>query len=120
MAIQRLSAIWKKLMDWREKPCRRPTCRRALPRPPKQRLVVVLEGGLVDSIVSDGEMDLDVAVIEYDSTGGFEEDEDVIDVDRGNGKFVRAFARLDCATKAGIDVEGIFEQLQSSARMEID
>lgn len=70
------------------------------------RLAVVIEGGLVQSVVTD-QLDcfspyLEVQVIDYDTDGV--DDEDLILVPQGDGSTSEARGHIESITKAGIDI----------------
>lgn len=70
------------------------------------RLAVVIEGGLVQAVVTD-QLDcfspyLEVQVIDYDTDGV--DDEDLILVPQGDGSTSEARGHIESITKAGIDI----------------
>jgi len=83
---------------------------KAIPTP---KLAVVMKGGLIQSIVSDlpeQVLPLEVMVIDYDTDGA--DDDDISLVPQGDGtEDVRAYARLEQVTKAGIDLASVLEQI---------
>lgn len=80
--------------------------RRALQSAKPARVVVVLEGGLVQAVVSDNAPDLAVAVIDYDIEGAAEEE--LFPVPQGDGSCVDAVVGHWNPAPAGIDLDAVF------------
>lgn len=76
----------------------------ALPGKPLPRLAVVVEGGLVQSVVSDSPLALAVAVVDYDTEGGGE----IIAVPQAEGGVAEAVVSFCQVEPAGIDLDAVF------------
>lgn len=72
-------------------------------------IAVVLEGGLVQGAISDSGSGPDVIIIDYDIEGA--EEEDLIQIDQGNGTTVDALACIVPTEKAGISVKRVLMEL---------
>ncbi len=83
---------------------------------PVPTIAVVMEGGLVQSIVSDSPEKLppmNVIVIDYDTDGS--DEEYLVSVPQREGEQdARAFAAIQTITPAGIDLAAVMRQLEGS------
>lgn len=74
--------------------------------PKTNRLVVTLDGGLVQSVLSDG-FAADVRVVDYDITDGADEDE-ITDMDQTGGHYATACIHGDTVLVDAAWVENVF------------
>ena len=73
-------------------------------------LAVVLEGGLVQSVVSDTALsNLNVLVIDYDTKGS--NPEDLVSVSQADGGYARAWSSFYLIEEASIDLAAVVRQL---------
>lgn len=82
--------------------------------PSKLIVGVVLEGGLVQSIVSNAPelvTDMDVVIIDYDVEGVVDE-EDLLNVPQSNGDIARAVGRFESISESGINLKVILDQMK--------
>lgn len=82
------------------------------PSPAKPVVVVVLEGGLVQSIVSNAPEqipDMDVIVLDYD-VEGFDE-ERLLKVPQSSGEIAHAVGHIEKITESGIDLGMVLDQM---------
>jgi hypothetical protein len=75
-----------------------------LPSKPLPRLAVMVEGGIVQAVVSDSALALDVAVVDYDAEGGGE----IIAVPQADGGVAEAVVSFCQVELAGIDLDAVF------------
>ncbi|MBB3268822.1 hypothetical protein FHW79_006498 [Azospirillum sp. OGB3] len=74
-----------------------------------QRLAVVLDGGLVQAVVGENvPVDLEVAIIDYDTLGA--EDSDLMSVHQSDGSTAEAVVALQSIERPGIDLNSVFNQ----------
>lgn len=74
-----------------------------------QRLAVVLDGGLVQAVVGENvPVDLEVAIIDYDTLGA--EDSDLMSVRQSDGSTAEAVVALQPIERPGIDLNSVFNQ----------
>lgn len=79
--------------------------------PEKPRLAIVLEGGLVSNIVSDGDLvGLPVAIVDYDIEGATEDEVDEIDFTDGSTD--QAVISMTAVEQALIAMPALYEQLK--------
>lgn len=73
------------------------------------RIAVVIEGGLVQCVVTNHsdrlDPNLEVQIIDYDTDGV--DDDDLLLVPQGDGSLSEARGHIESITKADIDIEGI-------------
>jgi hypothetical protein len=84
------------------------------PPPSKPIFGVILEGGLVQSIVSNAPerlQDMDVIILDYDVEGL--EEECLLDVPQSNGEIANAVGHIETITEAGIDLETVLQQMNA-------
>ncbi|WP_224962785.1 hypothetical protein [Geomonas subterranea] len=81
---------------------------------PAPKVAVVLEGGLVQSIVSNrpGEVDATFMVVDYD-TKHVDDDSDLFEVQQGDGTFAKAFARSEQVCQSGINLDSLLADLSN-------
>jgi hypothetical protein len=76
-------------------------------------LAVVMEGGLVQSIVSNATIyDLDVLVIDYDTHGSMPED--LVSVPQADGSSAKAWSSFYAIEEATIDLSDVVHQLNEN------
>ena len=76
---------------------------------PAPKVAVILEGGLVQDIVSDSPEDVPATfmVVDYSADDCDDDDEDVVLVEQGDGNTARAYARTETVYSSGIDLDVI-------------
>lgn len=81
---------------------------------PSPKVAVILEGGLVQDIVSDRPEDVPSTfmVVDYD-TRYADDDADFFDVRQSNGTIAKAFARTEEVYQSGIDLDDLFADLSN-------
>lgn len=83
--------------------------------PPSRPIVgVILDGGLVQSIVSNAPerlQDMDVIILDYDVEGL--EEECTLDVPQDKGEIAHAVGHIEKITESGIDLETVLEQMNA-------
>jgi hypothetical protein len=73
------------------------------------RIVVVLEGGLVQHVLSDIE-GVDVAIVDYDTDGADPDDDKIVAIPQsGSDRVVDAFARIESAVANPARVAEMFD-----------
>ena len=82
--------------------------------PPKPIVGVILEGGLVQSVVSNASEqlpDMDVIILDYDVEGF--EGECLLKVPQASGEIVRAVGHIENITPSGIDLGMVLDQMNT-------
>lgn len=82
------------------------------PPPEKPIVGIILEGGLVQSIVTNCLLDipdLDVIIVDYDVDGA--DEEDLFNVPQGNSSVSKAIGHREAITEAGIDLPAVLNQM---------
>lgn len=79
---------------------------------PAPKVAVVLEGGLVQDIVSDrpDKVDATFMVVDYD-TKHVDDDSDLFEVKQADGGVAKAFARTEDVFPSGIDLDALYADL---------
>jgi len=82
------------------------------PPPAKPLVGIILDGGLVQCVVSalpEQLPNLDLLVIDYDVEGA--DDGELLQVPQGNGESTPAFGRIERITPSGIDLDAVLKQM---------
>ncbi len=78
------------------------------------RIVVVLEGGLVQHVLSDVD-GVDVAIVDYDTDGADPDDDKIVEMPQaGSDRVVGAFARIESAEPSPERVTEMFDAIRLS------
>lgn len=79
---------------------------------PAPKVAVILEGGLVQDIVSDrpDEVEATFMVVDYD-TKHVDDDSGLFEVKQSKGEFAKALARTEVVSASGIDLDLLFADL---------